>query len=259
MLLAIDQGTTGTTCLVVDDELRAVGRGYREIAQHFPRPGWVEHDAARSGRASSPPTHDALARGAPPPRSSTALGHHEPAGDDRSSGARDRRARCSDAIVWQDRRTAAALRRASARSDQRAHRASCRTRTSPRRSSSGSSSAPTSLSAELAFGTVDSWLVWKLTEGAAHVTDVTNASRTLLFALETLDWDDELLALFGVEREPAAEGRRRRAASSPRPGFSARACRSPGSPETSRRRSSARAASRRARRRRRTGRAASCS
>ncbi len=199
MLLAIDQGTTGTTCLVVDDELRPVGRGYREIGQHYPRPGWVEHDAdeiwesvlAAAGDALAQAditAHDLAAVGITNQRETTVVW-------DRATGRPVHRA-----IVWQDRRTAA------------------RSRELPRdliRARTGLVPDPyfsaTKLEwilqrsersqRDLAFGTVDSWLVWNLTGGDVHVIDVTNASRTLLFGLDDLDWDDELLELFGVERD----------------------------------------------------------
>ena len=111
---------------------------------------------------------------------------------------------------------------------------------------------------ELAFGTVDSWLVWKLTGGRVHATDETNASRTMLLDLATRDWDDELLAS-SASSVSCCRGSSPRARSSPRRSSSVRPCRSRASPATSRRRSSARRASRPARRRRRTARGASCS
>ena len=199
MLLAIDQGTTGTTCLVVDHELRAVGRGYREIHQHFPHPGWVEHDAEEIWESVLAAAGDALAEARVSPTDLSAIGianqRETTVVWDRRSGRPLQRA-----IVWQDRRTAE------------------RCRELPRdliRARTGLVPDPyfsaTKLEwilertdrprEHLAFGTIDSWLVWKLTEGAAHVIDVTNASRTLLLGLETLEWDDELLALFGVDRE----------------------------------------------------------
>ena len=198
VLLAIDQGTTGTTCLVVDDELQAVGRGYREIEQHFPEPGWVEHDAeeiwesvlaaASEALAQAQVTaHDLAAVGITNQRETTVVW-------DRASGRPLQRA-----IVWQDRRTADRCRALP--------RELIRTRTGlvpdPYFSATKlewileRTDRP---QGDLAFGTVDSWLVWKLTQGAAHVIDVTNASRTLLVDLDRLDWDDELLALFGVDR-----------------------------------------------------------
>ncbi|HEX2428508.1 MAG TPA: glycerol kinase GlpK [Gaiellaceae bacterium] len=198
MLLAIDQGTTGTTCLVVDDDLRAVGRGYREIAQHFPRPGWVEHDPEEIWTSAVEAARDALTGAGVSAAELAAIGianqRETTVVWDRTTGEPLGRA-----IVWQDRRTsercaelpidlirertglvpdpyfsATKLEWILERTDR------------PRR--------------QLAFGTIDSWLVWRLTGGAVHATDVTNASRTMLFGLDAEEWDEELLALFGVDR-----------------------------------------------------------
>jgi glycerol kinase len=199
VLLAIDQGTTGTTCLVVEDELRTVGRGYREIRQHYPQPGWVEHDPEEIWESVLAAASDALAEARVAPKELRAIGitnqRETTVVWERASGRP-----LQHAIVWQDRRT------------------SERCRELPReliRERTGLLPDPyfsaTKLEwilrheerpqRELAFGTFDCWLVWKLTEGTAHVTDVTNASRTLLFDLDRLDWDDELLSLFRIERE----------------------------------------------------------
>ena len=191
MILAIDQGTTGTTCLVVDEELHVHRRGYAEVPQHFPRPGWVEHDpeelwqsvldaAARAGLADV----DSIA--ITNPRETTVVW-------ERSTGRP-----VAPAIVWQDRRTAERCRELDADL--------LRERTGLVPDPYFSATKLEWLlrehgGSDLAFGTVDTWLVWKLTNGAVHVTDATNASRTQLASLETLDWDDELLALFGVDRE----------------------------------------------------------
>jgi len=199
VLLAIDQGTTGTTCLVVDDELRTVGRGYREIEQHFPQPGWVEHDPEEIWASVLVTAGDALAEARVSGDELSAIGitnqRETTVVWERSTGRPVERA-----IVWQDRRTAE------------------RCRQLPRdllRSRTGLVPDPyfsaTKLEwilqrvgrrqRELAFGTIDSWLVWKLTGGDVHVSDRTNASRTLLYALDEDDWDEELLELFGVERD----------------------------------------------------------
>jgi len=191
VILAIDQGTTGTTCLALDDDRRVTGRGYRELPQHFPQPGWVEHDpdeiwatvTEAAADAGGEPTVVAITN----QRETTLLW-------DRATGKA-----VAPAIVWQDRRTAERCRELDAELIRR------KTGLVPdpyfsatklewllreRGSSDG-----------LAFGTVDSFLVWRLTGGDQHVIDVTNASRTLLVDLETLEWDDELLALFGIPRE----------------------------------------------------------
>ena len=190
MILAIDQGTTGTTCLVVDDELNVLRRGYAELPQHFPRPGWVEHDPEEIWQsvlaaASAAGLDDVDTVAITNQRETTVLW-------DRATGEP-----VAPAIVWQDRRTAERCRELDG--------ALIRERTGLVPDPYFSATKLEWLLREhgrdgLAFGTVDSWLVWKLTGGAVHATDVTNASRTLLVSLETLDWDDELLALFGVDR-----------------------------------------------------------
>ena len=192
MILAIDQGTTGTTCLLVDDdELEILGRGYAELPQHYPRPGWVEHDPEEIWQSVLAAAEQALVE---EPDAIAITNQRETALLwDRRTGEP-----VANAIVWQDRRTAercADLPRDLIRE---------RTGLVPDPYFSA-----TKLewllrgrdSAGLAFGTVDSWLVWKLTGGRVHATDETNASRTLLCSLATLDWDDELLTLFGVPRE----------------------------------------------------------
>jgi glycerol kinase len=198
VILAVDQGTTGTTCLVVDDELRLRGRGYAELAQHYPRPGWVEHDpeaiwatvlvaAEAAVRAAGARPADLRAVGITNQRETTVLWER--------AGGRP----VAPAIVWQDRRTAARCRELPAN----LIRAKTGLVPDPYFSATklewllARAGLPQD---ELAFGTVDSWLIWKLTDGREHVTDRTNASRTLLLGLDALDWDDELLELFGVER-----------------------------------------------------------
>ncbi len=198
MILAIDQGTTGTTCLVVDPELQVLGRGYREIEQHFPRPGWVEHDAEEIWASVEQTAAEALAA------AGVAAGDLEAIGItnqrettvvwERGSGRP-----VHPAIVWQDRRTADRCAELPADLIRE------RTGLVPDPYFSATKlewilqhvERP---QRELAFGTVDSWVVWKLTGGAAHVTDRTNASRTMLLDLVTGEWDDGLLALFGVDR-----------------------------------------------------------
>jgi glycerol kinase len=197
LLLAIDQGTTGTTCLVVDEELRPRGRGYREVPQHFPRPGWVEHDPEELWESVLGAARDALADGGVAARELTALGltnqRETTVVWDRRTGRPVHRA-----IVWQDRRTAERCRELP--------RDLIRDRTGLVPDPYFSATKLEWILAEresssLAFGTVDSWLLWKLTEGAVHATDVSNASRTLLFNLQALEWDPDLLALFGVPEE----------------------------------------------------------
>ena len=198
MILAIDQGTTGTTCLVVDDELSPRGRGYRELPQHFPRPGWVEHDPEELWASVLGAAEDAVRSAGVAPSVLAAIGIT----NQRETTVLWQRATglaVAPAIVWQDRRTAERCRELPA------ELLRARTGLVPDPYFSATKLewllARTDVSpAELAFGTVDSWLVWKLTSGRVHVTDLTNASRTMLLDLDSLDWDDELLDLFGVDR-----------------------------------------------------------
>jgi glycerol kinase len=194
LLLAIDQGTTGTTCLVVDDELRPRGRGYREVPQYFPRPGWVEHDPDELWESVLGAATDALADARIESTDLSAVGlanqRETTVVWDRRSGRPVHRA-----IVWQDRRTAERCRELP--------RDLIRDRTGLVPDPYFSATKLEWILSErdaagLAFGTIDAWLLWKLTGGEIHATDVSNASRTLLFNLETLEWDRELLELFGV-------------------------------------------------------------
>ncbi|HEU5361798.1 MAG TPA: glycerol kinase GlpK [Gaiellaceae bacterium] len=190
-ILAVDQGTTGTTCLALDEALNVAGRGYRELPQRFPRPGWVEHDPQEIWRTVEEAAREA---GGEPDTVAITNQRETTLLWDRRSGEP-----VAPAIVWQDRRTAERCRELAADL--------IRTKTGLVPDPYFSATKLEWLLREhgrrdgLAFGTVDSWLVWQLTGGERHVVDVTNASRTMLVGLETLDWDDELLDLFGVPRE----------------------------------------------------------
>ncbi len=198
MILAIDQGTTGTTCLVVDEQLRPVGRGYREIVQHYPEPGWVEHDPEEIWASVLLTAEAALAEAGIRADELSAVGitnqRETTVVWERRSGRP-----VHPAIVWQDRRTAARCAELPAELIRERTGLVC----DPYFSATKLEwiLARTALpQRELAFGTIDSWLAWKLTGGSTHVTDVTNASRTMLLDLETGSWDDELLDLFSVDR-----------------------------------------------------------
>ena len=198
MILAIDQGTTGTTCLVVDDELCPRGRGYTEFPQHYPRPGWVEHDPEELWASVLAAAEAAVQSAGVRPSELKAIG----IANQRETTVLWQRATgtpVAPAIVWQDRRTAERC------AELPAELVRARTGLVPDPYFSATklewllarTDVPPS---ELAFGTVDSWLVWKLTGGRVHATDLTNASRTMLLDLDSLDWSDELLELFGVDR-----------------------------------------------------------
>jgi glycerol kinase len=198
MILAIDQGTTGTTCLVFDGEGRIAGRAYSEFEQHFPRPGWVEHDAgeiwAVTRRVAVEAIADAGIQGADLDAIGITNQRETVVAWDPASGEPLHRA-----LVWQDRRTAARceeLREAG-------HEALVRERTGLVLDPYFSGTKIEWLlhnvegAERAAFGTIDSWLLFKLT--GRHATDYTNASRTMLFDIRRLDWDEELCALLGVD------------------------------------------------------------
>jgi len=196
VILGIDQGTTGTTCLLLDDALEVAGRGYARVPVETPRQGWVEQDphelvasveeAARAALASAGATmRDVGAVGIANQRETTVVW-------DRRTGDP-----VHPAIVWQDRRTADRCRELPAEL--------IRERTGltpdPYFSATKLEWILRTRREGVAFGTVDTWLLWRLTGGAVHATDPSNASRTMLLDLASLEWDDELLALFGVPRE----------------------------------------------------------
>ncbi|HXY69088.1 MAG TPA: glycerol kinase GlpK [Gemmatimonadales bacterium] len=205
LVLALDQGTTGSTALVVDGRTHVLGRGYREIPQHYPEPGWVEHDPEDLWTATLAAAKDALAAARATGADLAAIGITNQRETtllwDRASGAPLARA-----IVWQDRRTAERCRSLDA------DRIAAKTGLVPDPYFSatkvewllGRLKPPAS---RTAFGTVDSWLVHRLTGGRAHVTDPTNASRTMLYDIGAGRWDDGLLATFGVPREILPEVR----------------------------------------------------
>jgi glycerol kinase len=198
MILAIDQGTTGTTCLVFDEEGRIAGRGYSEFEQHFPRPGWVEHDAAEiwevTRRVAIQALADAGTQGAELDGIGITNQRETVVAWDPATGDPIYRA-----LVWQDRRTAERCDelRAAGREDL------VRERTGLVLDPyfSGTKIEWLLRNAEEAeraiFGTIDSWLAFKLT--GRHVTDYSNASRTMLFDIRKLAWDEELCAMLGVD------------------------------------------------------------
>ena len=207
VILALDQGTSGTTALLVDADGRVVARGYAELTQYYPQPGWVEHDPqeiwatveqAATAALAEARLHgtDVAAVGITNQRETTIVW-------DRTTSAPIHRA-----IVWQCRRTAPLCERL--RADGLESHVRERTGLVLDAYFSGTkirwlldevpSARKRAEAGELAFGTVDTWLLWKLTGAGTHATDVTNASRTLCLDLRTGDWDDEMLGIFGVPR-----------------------------------------------------------
>jgi glycerol kinase len=202
-ILALDQGTTGSTALVIARDGRLTGRGYREFTQHFPRPGWVEHDAEEIFRVTVEAAREAIAQAGEIPAGLGITNQRE------TVVLWDRKslAPVAPAIVWQDRRTADRCAELRAGGREAEIRDATGLVLDPYFSATKLEwlLARTGSHRDLAFGTVDSWLVARLTGGRVHVTDHTNASRTMLYGLERQAWDDDLLALFGVPREVLPE------------------------------------------------------
>ena len=203
-ILALDQGTTGSTALVVRDDGVVIGRGYREFTQYFPEPGWVEHDAEEIFRVSVEAMREAVAAAGETPVGLGITNQRETVvlWERRSLSAVGR------AIVWQDRRTTDRCRELREAGLEPMLRERTGLMADPYFSATklelllrNASNARRAAKGELAAGTIESWVVARLTGGRAHVTDHTNASRTLLYNLRMRDWDPELLRLFGVPRE----------------------------------------------------------
>ncbi|HEY7894823.1 MAG TPA: glycerol kinase GlpK [Gemmatimonadaceae bacterium] len=207
-VLAIDQGTTGSTCLVIGETGRVVGRGYREIPQHFPQPGWVEHDPRDLVRCTLDAARDAMRDAKVTPDVIGITNQRETVVMwDRATGEPVGRA-----IVWQDRRTASRCAELSREADTIAERTGLVidpyfSATKLEWMLARDGMAQRAARGELVAGTVDSWLIWNLTGGAVHATDPTNASRTMLFDIATLEWSDDLCAMFGVPRDMLPEVR----------------------------------------------------
>jgi glycerol kinase len=205
-VIAIDQGTTGSTVLVLDEALTIRGRGYKEFRQIYPQPGWVEHDpediwasvidalgqAMKGIEASS-----IAAIGITNQRETTVLW-------DRKTGKP-----AHNAIVWQDRRTADRCAELKASGKEARVKQVTGLTLDPYFSGTKihwmlghvDGLAAKAKTGDIAFGTIDTYLVWRLTSGATHATDVTNASRTLLMDLTTLAWSDEMLETIGVPKQ----------------------------------------------------------
>lgn len=204
-ILTIDQGTTGTTCLVLAADGRVLGRSYVELTQHFPEPGWVEHDPEEIWESTVLAGREALAAagGVWPDAIGITNQRETLVLWDRVTGAPVHRA-----IVWQDRRTAARCAELRDRGLEPLVRERTGLVLDPYFSGTKlewlldrvPGARESAEAGELAAGTVDSWLIWKLTGGRVHATDHTNASRTLLYDIGRRDWDDELLDIFGIPR-----------------------------------------------------------
>jgi len=208
-ILAIDQGTTGSTIIIFNKKGRIVARAYREFPQLYPKPGWVEHDpnkiwqsvkltisgALRSGRIKG---SEIAAIGITNQRETTVIW-------DRKTGKP-----VFNAIVWQDRRTAPICdwmkKKGLAGYVQKNTGLKIDAYFSGTKikwildNTRGARRARGGRGGGLAFGTVDTWIIWNLTNGKAHVTDYSNASRTMIFNIRKLDWDNKLLKVLGIPR-----------------------------------------------------------
>ncbi|MBI4586872.1 MAG: glycerol kinase GlpK [Planctomycetes bacterium] len=207
VLLAIDQGTTGTKALILDDQMHLLAEGHREFPQIYPRPGWVEHDPEEIWKSVRAAVTEALRRARIPAGAIAAIGITN---QRETTVVWDRRTGkpAGHAIVWQDRRTAPACEELRRRGCEPQVRRTTGLLLDPyfsatklawildrvpgcrRRAEAG----------KLAFGTIDSYVLFRLTAGAAHATDVSNASRTLLFNLRKGNWDAGMLELFRIPR-----------------------------------------------------------
>lgn len=213
-ILALDQGTTSSRAIVFDASGTVRGAGQREFRQIFPKPGWVEHDADEIWKTQLATAREALEKAGLTAEDLAGIGITNQRETtviwDRRNGRP-----VANAIVWQDRRTAEFCDELKAAG--KAPLIQERTGLVLDAYFSGSKIRwlldhvsglrDRAEAGDLAFGTIDSWLVWNLTGGRTHVTDVSNASRTLLFNLDTLDWDPEMLDLFDVPRALLPEAR----------------------------------------------------
>jgi glycerol kinase len=206
-VLAIDQGTTSTRSIVFDERGRAIALARRELAQRYPADGWVEHDAEDIARDAIATAREALERVGLAAKDIAAIGITNQRETtivwDRASGRPIHRA-----IVWQDRRTAEACARLEADGAEPLVRQRTGLLLDPYFSGTKLAwlldnvpgARERAERGELAFGTVDCFLLWRLTGGQVHATDVTNASRTLLLDIHRGDWDADLLRLFRIPR-----------------------------------------------------------
>lgn len=201
--LALDLGTTSCRAMIFQADGRIVSSAQQEFTQYFPHPGFVEHDAEEIYQCQLHVAKKALAQSGLSPRSIQGIGITNQRETtviwDRSTGRPIGRA-----IVWQDRRTADYCQK------MKAHEPLIQAKTGLLLDPYFSATKIRALLAEhsiaikgkkLAFGTLDSWLIYRLTEGRTHITDMTNASRTLLYNIHDLDWDEDLLKLFDIPRE----------------------------------------------------------
>ena len=205
-ILALDQGTTSSRAIIFDHSGNSISIAQKEFTQHFPKPGWVEHNPSEIWSSQSAVATEAIVKAGITPADVAAIGITNQRETtivwERKTGKP-----VYNAIVWQDRRTAKYCDNLKEK-----YAAIIQKKTGLMIDAYFSASKikwildnvagakEKAARGELAFGTVDSWLLWNLTAGSVHITDVTNASRTMLFNIETLEWDEELLQLFEIPK-----------------------------------------------------------
>lgn len=206
-ILALDQGTTSSRAIIFDEQTHIHAVAQREFTQIFPQPGWVEHDGREIWGSQLGVAAEALAQAGLTPADLAAIGITNQRETillwERKSGRP-----LYNAIVWQDRRTAPLCERLRSEGLETLFTAKTGLLLDPYFSGTKLSwlldhipgARQRALAGELACGTIDSWLAWNLSAGSLHITDVSNASRTLLFNIHTLDWDDDLLRILDIPR-----------------------------------------------------------
>ncbi len=209
-IAALDQGTTSSRCILFDQAQNIIGSAQRELTQIYPKPGWVEQDPMEIWSTQYSVLTEVLAQTGVSPRRSWPPSASPTSGKPPSSGTRTTGRPIYNAIVWQCRRTAPLCEELKADGEFSAY---VREHTGLLIDAYFSATKlqwildhvegarEKAEQGELLFGTVDSWLVWKLTGGAVHVTDVTNASRTMLFDIQRLCWDEHICARLGIPME----------------------------------------------------------
>ena len=213
-VLAIDQGTTSSRAILFDGAMRAVAAGQEEVPQHFPASGWVEHDPADLWATTASACREAIERADAGPEAIAAIGIT----NQRETvlvWERDTGRPIHKAIVWQDRRTAETCRRLREEGQEALVTEKTGLILDPYFSGTKlgwlldevEGAREKAERGEILFGTVDCYLIWRLTNGAVHATDATNASRTLLYDIRKGCWDDDLCALFGVPKAMLPEVR----------------------------------------------------
>src|SRR6516225_6904991 len=211
-LLALDQGTTSSRALVIDESGKVVATAQKEFTQIFPQPGWVEHDPNEIWASQIGVAADALGQAGASAKDVAAIGITN---QRETTVVWDRKTSepIHNAIVWQDRRTAPICDKMKA--DDLEPMITKKSGLVIDAYFSGTKvqwlldnvpgAREKANRGELAFGTIDSWLIWKLTEGKVHVTDETNASRTLMYNIRNRSWDDQLLQILNVPRSVLPE------------------------------------------------------